>query len=153
MDIFCFRYADRVSVGDEILVQENNELIPDKVIKKSTFVMEGKNLFKIVYKLLFNNIIHSSTFYSLKHERCHFNPGAYLPVTMEGNIVVDRVLASSYSSVDHDLAHIALLPVRQFSAMTEWIFGEENESSVFFNIVKGISKEMLPYGYILRTKN
>ena len=49
-------------------MQENNELIPDKVIKKSTFVMEGKNLFKIVYKLLFNNIIHSSTSYSLKHE-------------------------------------------------------------------------------------
>ena len=68
MDIFCFRYADQVSVGDEILVQEINELIPDKVIKKCTFVMEGKNLFKIVYKLLFNNIIHSSTFYSLKHE-------------------------------------------------------------------------------------
>ena len=65
---FCFRYADQVSVGDEILVQENNELIPDKVIKKSNFVMEGKNLFKIVYKLLFNNIIHSSTSYSLKHE-------------------------------------------------------------------------------------
>ena len=68
MDIFCFRYADQVSVGDEILVQENNELIPDKVIKKSNFVMEGKNLFKIVYKLLFNNIVHSSTFYSSKHE-------------------------------------------------------------------------------------
>ena len=43
MDIFCFRYADQVSVGDEILVQENNEFIPDKVIKKSNLwkVMEG----------------------------------------------------------------------------------------------------------------
>ena len=74
-------------------------------------------------------------------------------MTMDGNIVVDNILASSYSSVDHDLAHIALLPVRKYPAMTEWIFGEENESSVFFNIVKGISKEMLPYDYILRTKN
>ena len=46
MDIFCFRYADQVSVGDEILVQENNELIPDKVIKKSNFVMEGKKSFQ-----------------------------------------------------------------------------------------------------------
>ena len=72
---------------------------------------------------------------------------------MDGNIVVDNILVSSYSSVDHDLAHIALLPVRKYPAMTEWIFGEVNESSVFFNIVEGISKEMLPYGYILRTKN
>ena len=68
MDNFCFRYADQVSVGDEILVQENYELIPDKVIKKSNFVMEGKSLLKIVYKLLFNSIIHSSKSYYLKHE-------------------------------------------------------------------------------------
>ena len=39
---------------------------------------------------------------------------------MEGNIVVDGVLASTYAAFDHDLAHTALLPVRQFSAMTEW---------------------------------
>ena len=72
---------------------------------------------------------------------------------MEGNIVVDGILASSYASFDHDLAHIALLPVRQFSAMTEWIFGEENESSVSVNIVKGFGRKMLPYGYSLRTNN
>ena len=58
---FCFRYADQVSIDDEILVQENNKLIPDKVIKKSDFVMEGKNLFEIVYKLLFNGIISNNT--------------------------------------------------------------------------------------------
>ena len=59
--IYCFRYANQVSVGDEILVQENNKLIPDKVIKKSDFVMEGKNLFEIVYKLIFNGIISNTT--------------------------------------------------------------------------------------------
>ena len=58
---FGFRYADQVSIDDEILVQENNKLIPDKVIKKSDFVMEGKNLFEIVYKLLFNGIISNTT--------------------------------------------------------------------------------------------
>ena len=66
--IYYYRYADQVSVGDEILVQNNNELIPDKVIEESKFVMEGKNLFKIVYKLLFNNITHSIISYYLKHE-------------------------------------------------------------------------------------
>ena len=68
--------------------------------------------------------------------------------------MVDGVLASTYAAFDHDLAHTALLPVRQFSAMTEWVFGEENESSVFVNILKGFSRKMLrPYGYSLKTKN
>ena len=67
--------------------------------------------------------------------------------------MVDGVLASAYASFDHDLAHTVLLPVRQFSAMIEWIFGEENESSVFVNIAKGFGRKMLPYGYSLRNKN
>ena len=72
---------------------------------------------------------------------------------MEGNIVVDNILASCYASFDHNLAHAAMLPVRKFSVMTEWIFGEENESSVFVNILKGFSRKMLPYCYPLITKN
>ena len=31
---------------------------------------------------------------------------------MEGNIIVDGVLASCYASVDHDLGHIAMVPMR-----------------------------------------
>ena len=31
--------------------------------------------------------------------------GAYTPVTVEGNIAVDGVLASCYAFADHDLAH------------------------------------------------
>ena len=59
--IYYCRYADQVLVGDEILVQNNNELIPDKVIKESNFVMEGKNLFQIIYKLVCNDIISNTT--------------------------------------------------------------------------------------------
>ena len=33
-------------------------------------------------------------------------PGAFTPVTMEGNIIVDGVLTSCYASASHDLAHI-----------------------------------------------
>ena len=33
-----------------------------------------------------------------------------MPLTEEGNIVVDGVLASCYASFDHDLAHIAMVP-------------------------------------------
>ena len=41
-------------------------------------------------------------------------PGAFTPVTMEGNIVVDGVLASCYAFADHDLAHIGITPMRWF---------------------------------------
>ena len=38
--------------------------------------------------------------------------GAYAPLTVEGNLVVDGVLASSYGSFPHGLAHAALAPLR-----------------------------------------
>ena len=37
--------------------------------------------------------------------------GAYTPVTMNGNMMVDRVLASCYAFFDHDLAHITMTPI------------------------------------------
>ena len=45
---------------------------------------------------------------------------------MEGNIVVDGVLASCYPSAHHDLAHIAMTPIRWFPKISGWIFGDEN---------------------------
>ena len=36
------RYADKVSIGDDVLVQRNGTLIPDKVIGLSSFKMQGK---------------------------------------------------------------------------------------------------------------
>ena len=41
--------------------------------------------------------------------------GTYVPLTEEGNIVVDGVLASCYASFDHDLAHITMAPIQLFS--------------------------------------
>ena len=37
--------------------------------------------------------------------------GAYTPLTKEGNIVVDGVLASCYAFSNHDLAHTAMAPI------------------------------------------
>ena len=40
--ILFFRYADYVSVGDEVLaIQKHDELIPAKVINVSSFNMQG----------------------------------------------------------------------------------------------------------------
>ena len=36
-----FRYADQLTVGDEVLVQEDNELIPVQVTNISSMTMQG----------------------------------------------------------------------------------------------------------------
>lgn len=44
--------------------------------------------------------------------------GSYAPVTVQGTVVVDQVLASCYAVIeDHDLAHWALAPVR----LAHWV--------------------------------
>ena len=42
--IILFRYADQVLIGDELLVQGNNEMTPAKVINISSFMMQGEHL-------------------------------------------------------------------------------------------------------------
>ena len=70
--------------------------------------------------------------------------GAYVPLTMEGNIMVDGVLASCYPSVHHDLAHIGMLPIRWFPEMFMWIFGDDNGLSVFVKFTEDLGKWVLP---------
>ena len=63
---------------------------------------------------------------------------------MEGNIVVDGVLASCYASVDHDLGHIAMAPMRWFPGMMGWIFGEDEGFSVYAIIGQNLKNIILP---------
>ena len=66
--------------------------------------------------------------------------GAWVPLTIEGNIMVDGILASCYASTNHDSAHMAMISVRWFPRIVDWIFGEENGSSVFGKIAKQFGK-------------
>ena len=70
--------------------------------------------------------------------------GAYTPVTVEGNIVVDGVLASCYASTDHDLGHFGMKPVHWFPDIVEIIFGDDIESSAYANIIASGGKYLLP---------
>ena len=72
-------------------------------------------------------------------------PGAFIPLTLEGNIVVDGVLASCYAKADHDLGHIGLALVRWFPEVMECIFGENNGLSIYANIAEDIDRLMQPY--------
>ena len=76
--------------------------------------------------------------------------GAYVPLTEEGNIVVDGVLASCYASFDHDLAHITMAPIQWFPEIIEGIFGKEKESLAYVNIAKELGRWLLPYGQIFK---
>ena len=74
--------------------------------------------------------------------------GAYTPITMEGRILVDGILASCYASVNHDLAHIGMTPIQWFSRAMEWIFGvisaENNGMLPYVMINKKLGRFLLP---------
>ena len=70
--------------------------------------------------------------------------GAYVPLTMEGNILVDGVLASCYASYHHDLAHILMTPMQRFPGFMEWIFGEDYGHRVYVHLGQEIGDWLLP---------
>ena len=63
--------------------------------------------------------------------------GAYSPLTMEGNIVVDGILVSCYASADHNLAHLGMTPMRWFPDIVDYIFGNDH---VYVNIAKDLGR-------------
>ena len=54
----------------------------------------------------------------MSYPNVHF-AGAFVPLTAEGTIVVDGVLASCYASFDHDWAHLLTTPIRWFPGLFE----------------------------------
>ena len=62
--------------------------------------------------------------------------------------MVDGLLASCYPSIDHDLAHVAMLPVRWFPQIIDWIFGEDTGFQVFVGTVEELGRFILPDGQL-----
>ena len=67
---------------------------------------------------------------------------------MDGNIVVDGLLASWYAMTDHDSAHLAMTLIRWFPKTTAWIFGESDSSSAFVNIIEYLGKLVAPHNQL-----
>ena len=42
-NMLLYRYASQVSVGDEVLVLRNDELMPVEVVNVSSLIMQGKS--------------------------------------------------------------------------------------------------------------
>ena len=72
--------------------------------------------------------------------------GAYVPLTTEGTIVVDEMLASCYADFDHDLAHLIVKPMQKFAEMMDWIFGNELGFPVYVGTARQLGKLILPDG-------
>ena len=71
--------------------------------------------------------------------------GAYVPLTMDGKIMVNGVLASCYPSTNHDVGHFGMAPMRWFPTFTEWIFGDDNGMQAYVSILADIGIWILPY--------
>ena len=59
--------------------------------------------------------------------------------------MVDDVLASCYASVDHELAHIGMMPMQWFPKIVQWAFGEDDRYSAFAKIAKELCESGLPH--------
>ena len=137
-------------------MRENDLLSPGKVTDISSFKMQGDlKLFVILTSksyifTLFNSFLLINI--NAKIAICtnclfilSFSPGAIVPMTTEGNIVVDGVLASCYGSYDHDLAHLLMTPFGYFPFAMTSIFGGDNESPVYVNMAGYLGEWLLPY--------
>ena len=70
--------------------------------------------------------------------------GAYAPLTTEGNILVDGILASCYASSHHDLGHLALAPIRYLLTLMDCMFGQSNDYPGYVKLIEDFEKIMSP---------
>ena len=57
---------------------------------------------------------------------------------MNGNIVVDGILASCYASFDHDLANITMTPMQLYPEIFNWIIGEDKKSPGYITLLSDV---------------
>ena len=76
----------------------------------------------------------------------YFWLGAFVPLTKNGNIVVDGVLASCYASFDHDLAHFEMMPLQWFSQTMPLSFADD-DLSTYMMMIKKLGRFILPPGH------
>ena len=64
---------------------------------------------------------------------------------MDGNIVVDGVLASCHASSDHDMAQLGTVPLQWFPEITLMLLGEDAVSPSLVSIEEELKRWMLPF--------
>ena len=64
--------------------------------------------------------------------------------------MVDGVLASCYASIDHDMGHIGMMPLRWFPEVLEWMLGEGIGSESYVQFAGELGKAVLPSGQLYK---
>ena len=77
---------------------------------------------------------------------------AFVPLTMEGNIMVDEALASCYASGHYDIVHNTLVFVRYFPELVMWNFGEEDVFSSYIKIIQHFHKWVIANNHLYKWK-
>ena len=55
--MLSYRYADQVSVGDEVMVLRNDKLMPAKVMNGSSLIMNGNYSLSYFYALMLISLL------------------------------------------------------------------------------------------------
>lgn len=77
--------------------------------------------------------------------------GFYAPLTREGNIIVNSVVASCYAVIsDHYTAHMSFAPVRWFSYINEWFFGLEPNTPLNQRTVEAMRQDHQNQSYTIQ---
>ena len=61
---------------------------------------------------------------------------------MEGNILVDGVLASCYASFNHDIQQVVMKPLLWFPSMVDLLLGEEKSLNSYVTILEHVGEMM-----------
>lgn len=89
-------FADKIEIGDYVLVHLDNTLTPRKVVQITV----------------------------------ETHTGVYAPLTKEGTIIVNSILASCYALVDsQSIAHFSFMPIRLVYSIRHWFSPSSSSSS------------------------
>ncbi|XP_019942763.2 sonic hedgehog protein [Paralichthys olivaceus] len=98
---------------------------------QTVFVLDAERLQPVTVKRI----------YTQEHK------GSFAPVTAQGTVVVDQVLASCYAVIqDHELAHWALAPVRLAHWVSSLLFSSQPQASAQKDGVHWYSKILYQLG-------
>ena len=93
-----------------------------------------------------NDIVFSSDLHQVRviniKETLIYNDSGYAPLTFEGNIIVNDILASCYATYDHSIMHIITTPIRwwfymlyEFYQSIEFIYVQKLTSNIVISLV------------------
>ena len=57
------------------------------------------------------------------------------------------VLASCYADIHHDLAHLTMSPMQRFSAVMEWVLGDDIGFAAYVSTARQLGMMLLPDGH------